>query len=831
LKFLDKQGGWYKPFFFRLADQEFATLEACLRFLENDSFHWNFAKNPRASGKKVVYTLSCRDESPMCEGLHKPDALDRLSEKKVSDGRTAACCWQARIMVSLEVASEGQARLYLPDYGENDVYQQLKAASSHSEHLLDGIPFLSLQDRGLFVSSNGHIVSMNAKDRAIPPFLRQKVAELYDQSPSRDSVLSNLVADENLKYFQPLFHSAIDKHKQSLQPKTKLLAPNNFNERLGRLQQRVGGFYHNEFPKEGNPHQAMVVSRLFDDRVVCLIGTPYSFYVLANSSFLYSDGTFNVIKNSNTRLLGMMTHDACGTSYTLALMDAPGETKRSYEEMITLAEEAVRLVCGRQKRVVRHTFDGLNVSSALNAWGCSVPVARVTCYFHVLHNLDGKLKGRHNVVEAIRYAIMLFISRIANASSALAVKAQSLLLQPVLKELFTTEGVVDEKLLRVLEDLNTSILCRRNENFGFFASFCPSRMEAMGPVANRTTACCESKWRSLKQSFQAGQAENSCDLDRASYEHINAQNLSTNFKFHWDVIADVGQKAMNYKLAAMVLSELVRLRHAEAKVSEPQVGHPTARFFLFKKTGFVEVLSEADVRAVVYELIDERGAHVNMTDDEFNVAVARIVANGGTVMRYDREGFLVQFPQSALPGSPDSYSLADCNCARFRKCGLCGHVLCLHYKYMLYRAHRSETVRTDEWNLWPTRDKYREATGLQLGGTALHPATEEDGDEDLLDPELETGINEGTPFVDAEFAAGGGIVIPMVDSAEREEARRSEAASLHSCVEELLGKEKVKKPKTAQKPGSVAAEKASIQRETLKKFRDLLLNHSFTNSQ
>jgi hypothetical protein len=239
-----------------------------------------------------------------------------------------------------------------------------------------------------------------------------------------------------------------------------------------------------------------IMSGLFRGEVVQLVGTAASFYFMTKSSFYYSDATFNVMQYNNTKLIGVITHDAEGNSHTLAVMQVKSESLDFYEVFITLCEKAKKLLADAGlvpdgiSPVVRYAWDGFKGLKALVRKVLGKDVARVACLFHVLSNFN-------KVLDGMGVSDRLEIGRAPSASAYVRLAKEK---KPILMEAVTVDGSIDPMFEEVWT-LIQRMIDRNCETFGCFQSFAPVRMYAMGPVANRTTNAAESGWGSIKRDI------------------------------------------------------------------------------------------------------------------------------------------------------------------------------------------------------------------------------------------------------------------------------------------------------------------------------------------
>ena len=130
-------------------------------------------------------------------------------------------------------------------------------------------------------------------------------------------------------------------------------------------------------------------------------------------------------------------------------------------------------------------------------------IFRVTCWFHLMHHLDNHLAYTMHVSIQIRCTVKRVIFQLSLAPSAPAVLALWRVYKQILVATFADADATEKNMLeRVFMYLGNGYLKRGGENFGFFQAYAPHRMTATGPVANRTTACAEAGWKSLRGHFR-----------------------------------------------------------------------------------------------------------------------------------------------------------------------------------------------------------------------------------------------------------------------------------------------------------------------------------------
>ena len=120
-------------------------------------------------------------------------------------------------------------------------------------------------------------------------------------------------------------------------------------------------------------------------------------------------------------------------------------------------------------------------------------------------------------------------------------------------------------------------------------------------------------------------------------------------------------------------------------------------------------------------------------------------------------------------------------------------VLMIHWMYFQMRVQTHQVVRRDEKGvpesaLWPTAEAYDEACGIPLSATGL-PGECSDTDNDLTDSEQ---VNDGADLIEL----------------------------LGTSVSKCMPRLKSRISKTAQRPGSRAAQKSKERQEVSKKIKD-----------
>ena len=699
------KGDWYKPVQFKFF-REFESNEALHDFLVHDEHHWNYKQDNNytqtsSDGAKIRY-LVCKDIARTVPIFHDP-------RDQTKDLMLSKCCWRAKVERCLVT---GRERLFYPDYGTPNPFFEAAKGLVGAQACGDTCVFI--RPLNVIVSDDGHVFPVDFKLRGCPPALKHEIKHLLQCGTTKANVKYELSQDSRWRPWSHYFDSVLKAAKKDLMA-VKRQEPSTFQERVGIIHNKLlGRVAFNEIPEDLN--SAMIVSDLFNNEVMCLVGTAASFMVMAQSSFLYSDATFGVMTFDDTKLVGLTVHDAEGSVYVVAAMQSKSENVDAYRVMLKLALKAKALIIAAgypHTEVVRVTWDGFSGLQKLLIEIFGPDVARASCWFHVGENFEDHLVFL-GVSETLRTAAKRHLHEVVQAPSAPALVKLSEMLKPILKEVVTVDGVVDPKLDAVFNLLDR-MLKRKKEDFGFFHSFDRCRVFPTGPVAVRTTAGPESAWKNIKDDIKHSPTPpaNAADMDVLLAKHIAAKNIPANYKGSWDVIFDTGQRAMKLKISAMVLAEIIVARHGLAGIPHPSEDQD-ARFFLLESaTGVLRSLAEEDVRSAVGELVEERGAHRGLTNAQFKAQVDGI--DGDKLLSFHLNGRLIQFHKDHPPGTARSSDYADCCCKQFRKESICADVLAVHLIYFRARKERGcpLTLLNEEMG-WPTGAEYQTRVGVSL---------------------------------------------------------------------------------------------------------------------